>query len=504
MIGITKSFPGVVANKDVDFDLNAGEIHSILGENGAGKTTLMNILAGMIQPDKGTIKVRGRTAQIRSPQDSLKLGIGMVYQHFTLIPNLSVLENLMLGFEDGIFLNRKKAGAKFQQICESCGLMIAPHREVRELSIGERQQTEILKILYHDSDVLILDEPASVLSPAEAERLYQTLELLRDSGKSIILITHNLTEALSVSNRIMVMRGGRKAADLSRDDLKAMDAKTASDKIFKLMFGTAPRTASTDAAAVRQAEPLLALENVAALNSKGQEGLKRISLEIRRGEIIGITGVAGEGQQLLAEVISGQRRASAGRLIYRSRDITRLDAARRYALGISYITADRINEGCVPEMTLSENSILRSFKNPPLSKFGILNQAQIKAFAADLISRFGIQTTGPEAPVKALSGGNIQKLLLARGLSAKPDLIICDNPTYGLDARTMYYVQDMLKAESRRGTAVLLITADMEELFRCSDRIGVLFKGEIAGLMQRSEATTENVGKLMLGVSCDS
>jgi len=501
MIGITKSFSGVVANNDVDFDLNAGEIHSILGENGAGKTTLMNILAGMIQPDKGAIKVRGRTAQIRSPQDSLKLGIGMVYQHFTLIPNLSVLENLMLGFEDGFFLNRKKARAKFQQISESYGLMIASHREVRELSIGERQRTEILKILYHESDVLILDEPTSVLSMAEAERLYKTLKLLRDAGKSIILITHNLTEALAVSDRTTVMRGGRKAAELSRDNLKAMDAKTASDKIFKLMFGTAPRTVPTDAAAVRQGEPLLVLENVAALNSKGQKGLKRISLEIRQGEIIGITGVAGEGQQLLAEVISGQKRASSGKILYRGRDIGRLDIAKRYALGISYFTADRINEGCVLEMALSENSILQSFKDRPFSKFGILNQAHINAYAADLISRFGIRTTGPEASVKALSGGNIQKLLLARGLSAKPDLIICNSPTYGLDAKTMHFVQDLLKEESRRGAAVLLITADMEELFSCSDRIGVLFNGEIAGLMQRREATTENVGKLMLGVT---
>lgn len=501
MIGITKSFPGVVANNDIDFDLKAGEIHSILGENGAGKTTLMNILAGIIQPDKGAIKVRDRTAKIRAPQDSLKLGIGMVYQHFTLIPNLSVLENLMLGFEDGILLNRKKARDKFHQISESYGLMIASHRKVEELSIGERQRTEILKILYHDSDVLILDEPTSVLSPAEAAKLYQTIELLRDAGKSIILITHNLAEALAVSDRITVMRAGRIAAQLPGDKLRALDAKTASDKIFNLMFGTAPRTAAPLATPVLQDDSLLVLEDVAALNNKGQMGMKCISLEIKSGEILGITGMAGEAQQLLAEVISGQKRATSGKILYRRRDIGRLDIAKRYALGISYITADRINEGCVLEMTLSENSILQSFKDRPFSKFGILNQAHINASTADLISRFGIRTTGPEAPVKALSGGNIQKLLLARGLSAKPDLIICNSPTYGLDARTVHFVQNLLKEESRRGAAVLLITADMEELFSCSDRIGVLFKGEIAGLMQRREATTENVGKLMLGVS---
>jgi ABC-type uncharacterized transport system ATPase subunit len=500
MIGITKSFPGVVANDDVDFDLRAGEIHSLLGENGAGKTTLMNILAGMYQPDKGEIIVRGQTVQIRSPQDSLKLGIGMVYQHFTLIPNLTVLENLMLGFEGGLFLNLKKARRKLQQISESYGLLIDPHRMIQDLSIGERQRTEILKILYHESDVLILDEPASVLSPAEAETLYQTLKLLRNVGKSVLLITHNLNEALAVSDRITVMRSGTKAAELSGDTLTAMGAKAASEKIFGLMFGAIPRTASSDMEPVLGDDLLLVLENVAALNSKGQMGLKRVSFSIKKGEIIGITGVDGEDQRLLAEVIGGQTRASSGKLLYRGRDITRLEIAKRFEQGISYITADRINEGCVLDMALSENSILQCYNHPPFSRFGILNQSHIITFARDLIDRFGIRAVGPEAPVSTLSGGNIQKLLLARGLSGKPDLIICNSPTYGLDAKTIRSVQDLLIAESRQGTAVLLITSDMDELFSCSNRIGVLYKGEMVGLMQRCDATTEKVGKLMIGI----
>lgn len=500
MIGITKTFPGVVANDDVEFDLHAGEIHSVLGENGAGKTTLMNILAGMYQPDKGTIVVRGHTVQIRSPQDSLSLGIGMVYQHFTLVPNLTVLENLMLGFEGGLFLNLKKAQRKLQQISESYGLSIEPHRMTRELSIGERQRTEILKILYHESDILILDEPASVLSSAETENLYQTLKLLRNAGKSVILITHNLKEALAVSDRITIMRSGRKAAELSDDRLTAMDAKTASDKILKLMFGAIPRTASSDLTPVLEDDPLLTLENVAALNNKGQIGLKRVSFSIKKGEIIGVTGVAGEDQRLLAEVIGGQQRASSGRLLFRGRDITRLDIPKRFELGISYITADRINEGCVLNMELSENSILQSYNRPPFSRFGILNQTHIRSFGADLISRFGIRANGPEALVSTLSGGNIQKLLLARSLAGKPNLIICNSPTYGLDAKTIGFVQDLLKEESRQGTAVLLITADMDELFSCSNRIGVLFNGEMVSLMDRGDATTEKVGKLMLGL----
>jgi len=501
MIGITKTFPGAIANDEVDFDLQAGEIHSLLGENGAGKTTLMNILAGMYQPDKGTIGVRGQTVQIRSPQDSLKLGIGMVYQHFTLIPNLTVLENLMLGFEGGLFLNLKRAERKLQQISESYGLSIDPHRMPQDLSIGERQRTEILKILYHESDVLILDEPASVLSSAEAENLYHTLKLLRNVGKSVILITHNLKEALAVSDHITIMRSGRKAAELSGDSLRAMDPKAASGKILELMFGAIPQSASSDVETVLVDDPLLVLKNVEVLNSRGQVGLKRISFSVRNGEIFGITGVAGEDQRLLAEVIGGQKRASSGRLHYRGRDITRLKIAERFELGIGYITADRINEGCVLNMALSENSILQNYNRPPFSNFGILDQAHIRSFAADLISRFAIRAIGPEAAVSTLSGGNIQKFLLARSLAGKPGLIICNSPTYGLDAKTIRFVQDLLKAESRQGTAVLLITSDMDELFSCSNRIGVLFNGEIVGLMERGDATTEKVAKLMLGVN---
>ncbi len=500
MIGITKRFPGVVANDNVDFDLRAGEIHSVLGENGAGKTTLMNILAGMYQPEKGTIFVRDQTVQIRSPQDSLKLGIGMVYQHFTLIPNLTVLENLMLGFEGGLFLNLKKAEQKLQQISETYGLSIDPQKKIQDLSVGERQRTEILKILFHESDVLILDEPASVLSPAEAENLFHTLKLLRNVGKAVILITHNLSEALAVSDRITIMRSGRKTAELPGDTLMSMDAKTASDKILDLMFEDIPQTASGGVATVLDDDPVLVLKKVEVLNNRGQIGLKHISFSVRKGEIIGITGVAGEDQRLLAEVIGGQKRVTSGSLLYRGRDITRLDIAKRFELGISYITADRINEGCVLDMALAENSILQSYYRPPFSRFGILNQTHIRSFTNDLISRFGIRATGPEAPVRTLSGGNIQKLILARGLSGKPGLIICNSPTYGLDAKTVRFIQDLLKEESRRGTAVLLITSDMDELFSCSHRIGVLFNGEIVGLMDRCHATTEKVGKLMLGV----
>ena len=500
MIGITKNFPGVVANNNVDFNLHPAEIHSILGENGAGKTTLMNILSGMQQPDAGTIIVRDQTVKIRSPQDSLRLGIGMVYQHFSLIPDLTVLENLVLGFEGGLFLNLKKAEQKLQQISANYGLAINPDRKIQDLSVSECQRTEILKILFHDSDVLILDEPTSMLSPDEIEDLFHTLRSLRKAGKTMVLITHNLSEAISISDRITIMRSGKNAAEFPDDRPMAMDAKTATNRILEVMFGAVPVTQPRVAQQVLANGPVLELKQVDVLNNQGRPGLKRISFRVARGEILGITGVDSEDRRLLAEVIGGQRRTAAGKLLYRGRDITLTDIAARFELGIHYVTDDRINEGCVLDMALSENSILQSYYRQPFSRFGILNHVNIHSFTGDLIRRFGIRTAGPDARVGTLSGGNIQKFILARSLSGRPKLIVCSNPTYGLDAATVRSIQQLLREESRRGAAVLLITTDMDELFSCSNRIGVLFNGGISGFMDHRDATAEKVGKLMLGI----
>ncbi len=500
MIGITKKFPGVVANNNVDFDLHSSEIHSILGENGAGKTTLMNILSGMHQPDTGTIIVRDQTVKIRSPQDSLRLGIGMVYQHFTLIPTLTVMENLVLGFEDGLFLNLKRAGQRLQKISATYSLSIDPEKKIQDLSVSERQRTEILKILFHESDVLILDEPTSMLSPTETENLFHTLKLLRKSGKSVVLITHNLSEALFISDRITIMRSGKNAAEFSGDMLLAVDAKTASNRILEVMFGAVPEPRQQMVQKIFPAEPVLELKQVEALNSQGVVGLKRISFSVAKGEIVGVTGVDSEDRRLLAEVIGGQRRTTAGKLFYRGRDITLTNIAERFERGIRYVTDDRMNEGCVLDMALSENAILQSYYRQPFSRFGILNPVNVQSFTEDLISHFGIRTTGSDARVGTLSGGNIQKFILARSLSGGPGLIVCSNPTYGLDAETVRFIQQLLKEESRRGAAVLLITTDMDELFSCSNRIGVLFNGGISGFMDRSDATAEKVGKLMLGI----
>jgi len=491
----------VVANDHVDFDLYPGEIHSILGENGAGKTTLMKILSGVYQPDTGSINVQHQPVRIRTPQDSLRLGIGMVYQHFTLVPNLTVIENIILGCEEGLFLNVKKARRKLQEISETYGLSIDPDREIQELSISERQRAEILKILFRESDVLILDEPASMLAPAEADSLYQTLLFLRNAGKAVVLITHNLNEAIAVSDRITIMRAGKKAAEFSKEMLTALDKATKSDKILEFMFGAVPVSdTGIGVGKVSEDQPVLELKQIEALDSRGRIGLKRISFSIGKGEIFGIAAVDGEGRRLLAEIIGGQQPIAAGKLIYRGTDITRTAIAERFELGISYITDDRINEGCVPDMDLAENAILQSYARQPFSRWGILKRASMQSFAADLIKRFGIRTTGPDARVRTLSGGNIQKFILARGLAGSPGLIVCNSPTYGLDAKTVAFVKELLMQESRKGNAVLLLTSDIDELFGCSSRIGVLFNGEMLGSMDRGDASTEKVAKLMLGI----
>jgi ABC-type uncharacterized transport system ATPase subunit len=500
MIGIVKKFPGVVANDHVDFELHEGEIHSLLGENGAGKTTLMQILSGVYQPDSGSIRVHDQPVRIRSPQESLRLGIGMVYQHFSLVPNLTVIENLILGCENGLILSVDKARRRLQELSDRYGLYINPDRQIQDLSTSERQRTEILKILFRESEVLILDEPASMLSPSEAESLFQTLMSLRHAGKAVVLITHNVREALAVSDRITIMRSGQKTAELSRETLRALDTDAGSKKILELMFGIVPPSAARMAAKESEDQRVLELKQVEARDSRGRISLKRISFSVAKGEIFGMAGVDGESRRLLAEVIGGQKQITSGTLIYQGQDIARTNIAERFELGISYITDDRMNEGCVPDMDLAENAILQSYARQPFSHWGVLRRQNVHAFTDDLIKRFGIRTTGPDARVRTLSGGNIQKFILARGLSGSPRLIVCNSPTYGLDAKTVGFIQELLINESRQGTAVLLLTSDIDELLCCSSRIGVLFNGEIAGSMNREEASAEIVAKLMLGI----
>ncbi len=500
MTGITKTFPGVVANDSIDFDLRSGEVHSILGENGAGKTTLMNILSGIYQPDQGEIYVRGQKTNIRSPRDSLRLGIGMVYQHFALVPPLTVLENIILGFEGGMMLNLKKAEKKLQQLAEKYGLSMDYHQKVSDISVGERQITVIIKILYQGSEILILDEPTSVLTPIEAKELFRTLDSLRKMGKAVVLITHKLSEALAISDRITILKLGRKVAELAGEELRQMGHEAASQKILNVMFGDMPIVEASVVAKELADQAVLVLNRLEAINTRGVVGLKAVTLSIRKGEIFGIAGVDGNGQKTLAEVIGGQRKIKSGQILFNGKDISHASICDRFEMGICYITDDRIGEGCVLDMDLAENAIIQCYYQVPYSRHMVINHQVINAHAEDLIRRFNVKATGPGDRAGTLSGGNIQKFILARGLSTKPALVVCNKPTYGLDARTERYIQELLLEESKQGTSILLISSDMDELLNYSDRIGVLFNGELLAVLDRADAAPEIIGKLMLGI----
>ena len=502
MKAISKRFNGVTASDDVDFDLFPGEVHTLLGENGAGKSTLMHILSGLVQPDTGSIEVRGEAVNMRSPADSLGLGIGMVYQHFALVPNLTVMENIILGFEEKWILDRKRAERAIHQIFKELKLSLPLDEKVTHLSVGEKQRVEIVKALYHKSHVLILDEPTSVLTPIESEELFKMVRSMRRLGKAVVFITHKLKEALGISDRISILRLGKKVAEFSGKELRGQGEKKGYQQIFNVMFNGVHRSIATTASKRPPGElPVLALDRVVCLGNSGEQRLKDCSLQINRGEIFGIAGVDGNGQKELAEIIAGQRKCISGRLLLYGEDISRSSSVKaRTDLGISYITDDRMQEGCALSMSVAENSILRLFERVPFSRRKIMNKKHIHKYTEDLIREFDISVSGPDADASKLSGGNIQKLLLARELSMKPRVLVCNKPTQGLDEKTTLYVQDRLRQARSLGAAVLYISSDVDELLNCSDRIGVLFEGKLLDVISTDNADRETIGKLMLGI----
>jgi len=501
MRSITKRFPGIVANDAVDFDLFPGEIHTLLGENGAGKSTLMHILAGMMEPDAGSIKIGEKSVRIRSPFDALNLGIGMVYQHFTLVPNLTVIENIIIGFEEGFVLNWRRTKSRLSRILAMFGLPLPLDDKVSNLSVGQQQRVEIAKALFHKSDVLILDEPTSVLTPLETEELFKTVSALRRLGKIVVFITHKLREALRISDRISILKQGRKVAEFSGEALRQESEQSGYRTVFDVMFdGTRLSRAAPVRKTLTQA-PVLELERIVCLGNMGETRLKNVSFTLNRGEIFGIAGVDGNGQKEMAEVIAGQRKISSGRIVLDGQDITHLQSpSSRMDLGISYITDDRMQEGCALSMSVAENAVLRLFNRPLFSRWHILNRSTIDEYTRELIRNFNIKTGGPNVTAGTLSGGNIQKLLLARELSHHPKILVCSKPTQGLDVPTMRFVQMRIQQESMCGAAVLLISSDLDELLGYSDRIGVLYDGELIDILEASSANPERIGKLMLGI----
>jgi simple sugar transport system ATP-binding protein len=490
MRGIVKRFPGVLANDHVEFEVQTGEIHALLGENGAGKTTLMNVLYGIYQPDEGGIVVRGKPATIRSPREAIQLGIGMIHQQFRLVPTHTVAENIVLGLRHRFFNPARAVRQKIKEFADRYRLSVDPAAHVWQLSAGEQQRVEIVKALYHGADILVLDEPTSMLTPGEVEDLFAILRRMADQGNTIILITHKLGEVMRISERVTVLRRGRVEATLETPH-------TDKRELAQLMVG---RTVlfSVEKNEAESRQEVLRVENLHAQNDKGLPALKGVSFRLTQGEILGIAGVAGNGQRELVEALAGLRRATQGRIHIGSDEITNQPPRTIAERGVRYIPGERLT-GLVPEMSVAENLILRSYRTRRLSRGPLLDRRAIAEFADELIGQYSVSTPSRDTPLKLLSGGNIQRVMLARETAQSPRLLIAAHPTSGLDVGGIEYVWQQLLQERKRGAAVLLVSEDLEEILALSDRIAVIFEGEFMGILPASEAELGEIGMMMAG-----
>lgn len=492
MLHITKRFPGVVANENVNLTLYPGEVHALLGENGAGKSTLLNILAGIYFPNEGEIRYNGVHVDINSPQAAVRLGIGMVHQHFKLVQTLSVAENIALyAGTCGKILNREKMEQDVARLAAQFHLDVEPDAQVEQLSIGEQQRVEILKLLASGANVLVLDEPTAVLTPQESTRLFVSLREMAQQGKAVLVITHKLSEVMRFADRVSVLRGGKSIGE-------RLLSETNLEELTELMVGR--RLMPVQAAARHTAgQTLLRLQDVCAYNDRGVARLKHVSLELRAGQILGIAGVSGNGQRELCEVIAGLRRYTSGSMEMAGQTLTRWNAAAAIDHGIAYIPDDRIDTGLASHLNAMDNLILKDFKKPCSSRFGILRRGRIKKRTQEVTEQYDVRSAGIEYPVANMSGGNIQKLLVAREVLLEPKVILASYPTHGLDIGAADSVHKILLQACEKGCAVLLISEDLDELFALADRLAVLYDGKIVGELSAEQASAEAVGRMMLG-----
>jgi len=493
MRNITKRFGSLVANDQVSLDLRRGSIHGLLGENGAGKTTLMNILYGLYSPDEGEIEADGRPVRIDSPLQAMELDIGMVHQHFMLVRPFTVTENIVLGLPSARrpFLDLKAAARRIEELSARYQLKIDPSARIWQLSVGEAQRVEILKNIYLDTRILILDEPTTVLTPQEIRELFDIMRLMKADGKSIILITHKLEEILAVTDEISVLRDGKLVGN-------ALTARTTRNELTRMMVG---RNVLFDFSRKRTRPGILVLKvrSVSALGDKGLPALREVSFEVREGEILGVAGVAGNGQKELCQVLSGLRPVTSGRVFLGERDFTNHTPKEFIDNQMAYIPEDRQETGLAMEASLTKNFIIKNFDRRPFSRLGFLNRPAVKKNAQQLIAEFNIKTVSGQAWAKDLSGGNQQKAVLAREISSNPKVLIANQPTQGLDIGATEYVRQCLLDQRGRGVGVLLISADLDEIFQLSDRIAVIYEGQIMDIIDRQDARLELVGRLMAG-----
>ncbi|HEX7432164.1 MAG TPA: ABC transporter ATP-binding protein [Anaerolineaceae bacterium] len=513
MIGITKRFPGVLANDAIDLNLYAGEVHGLLGENGAGKTTLMNILFGLHQPDQGEIRVFNQPVLIHSPGDAIALSIGMVHQHFRLVQPFTVVENIILGLEEGgPFLDMKSSAKKVMDVADQYGLKIDPYACVQELSVGEQQRVEILNSLYRGANILILDEPTSVLTPQEADDLGVILKGMTSQGKAIVFISHKLDEIFKVTNRVTVVRSGKvvfsgKTEDtdrrkLAHDMIGREITKLKSSEYTFVLGATGLKGKATETVRVKpvgEKTEQLCVKNLCVNDDRGLAAVRGINLTIHSNEILGIAGVDGNGQRELVEAITGLRPINSGEVWTCREESTRWSPHDYIQHNIAYITDDRHGEGLVLGLNLCENAVLKYFERAPYSKHGLLNEPAIEQYVESLIKTYDVRAANTGVNAGTLSGGNQQKFILGRELTCRPPVIIANKPTRGLDIGAAANIHEILVNERARGAAILLVSADLDELFALCDRIMVIFNGQSMGEMPEGIADAETIGLMMTG-----
>ena len=491
--GITKSFPGVLANDHVDFDLRRGEVHALLGENGAGKSTLMNILYGLYHPDEGEIRINGEPIRISSPKGAIESGIGMVHQHFMLIPVMTVAENIVLAEEPrtaGIFVDYDAAIRRVRDLAATFNFAIDPDAKVERITVGQQQRVEILKALYRGADILILDEPTAVLTPQEADELFAILRTLQREGMSIIFISHKLREVLEIAERVTVLRRGKKIDTVPREGATPQG-------LASLMVGREVLL-RVEKPPVDAGDILLRVENLQVLDDRDLEAVRGVSLDVRAREIVALAGVDGNGQSELIDALSGLRKTSGGTIQIAGRDVTASNAHSRYDSGLGHIPEDRQRRGLVLEFTLAENLTLHDFDKQPFSKFGWLRPGRVVAWARSLLKEFDVRGGGPRTRAGALSGGNQQKVVVAREVARDPRVLIAAQPTRGLDVGAIEFVHRRLVEERDEGRAVLLVSLELEEVLSLADRILVLYEGQIVA-EYGPDVTEEELGIAMTG-----
>jgi general nucleoside transport system ATP-binding protein len=496
MRGITKRFPGVVANDGVDFEANVGEVHALLGENGAGKSTLSNILTGLYHADEGELELFGRPAVFTSPKDALDAGIGMVHQHFRLVEPFTVAENVVLGDHRDVgrsfVIHHREIERRVAELGKRYGLAVDPRARIWQLSVGEQQRVEILKVLYREARILILDEPTAVLTPQEAEALFDTLRAMASEDRTVIFISHKLHEVTAVADRVTVLRGGRSIATVDTADVTRHE-------LAALMVGRDIDVGRRrDAAAI--GEPMLVAEGLTARGDRGMDALRDVSLTVHAGEVLGVAGVAGNGQRELAEAITGLRPLATGAVTVAGRKLRGGDPREAIRAGIAHVPEDRLHTGVAPSLSIAANIVLKSYRGRDVSRGPFLLLRRIRDRAVDLIRRYDIRASSAAVPARLLSGGNLQKVVLGREFSGGPEVLVVAAPTRGLDVGAIETVHGFLRDAAADGVAVLLISEDLDEVLALADRIAVMYEGTIVGEVDARSADIDELGRLMAGM----